>query len=163
MSRLCLYPAPKCARSYNGRRSEAGISIVEILTTLTLTGVILGIGILNFRKVEDAGVTGAAELSSFIKQVRARAISSTSAYKLTATTTTYLTTQYAKSCTSATWSSDNRVTLKMPTGASVTSTSWSVCFNSRGFPDANTTIGVRNTAGDLKNVEIMLGGAVRIS
>jgi hypothetical protein len=52
--------------------------------------------------------------------------------------------------------------LTLPSGAYLFDTSWSFCFNSRGLPDANIEIELRDVGGANRIVEVLLGGAVRI-
>jgi hypothetical protein len=46
--------------------------------------------------------------------------------------------------------------------AFLTDIGWSVCFNSRGFPDANIVIPVSDSYSGNASVEVLLGGAVRV-
>ena len=141
---------------------ERGSSIVEMLVVLGLIGSMLGIAIMNMKELEDPLQTGASQLAAFIKQVRAEAISSTLAYTIKPASTSKIITVYAAKCSDTDTTSDTKVALELPNGAHLASTTWDLCFNSRGLPDGNIDIEMHDIGSQSKTVEVMLGGAVRI-
>lgn len=148
-------------KSSKKRYQDLGVTLLEALIVMSLIGISSGIAVSNLRKLNTASQNAAANVTSYVKQVRARAISSTLAYKIRPSTSTKLISETAANCNAVTWTADNRNSLKLPTGTSVVDTTWDICFNSRGFPDGNLDIKVRETNGTLRKVEIMLGGATR--
>ena len=152
----------RAASAQRSRRSQLGISLLELVVTLGLASAFFGMAVMNMRKLEDPLQSGAAQLSSFMKQVRAEAISHTLAYTVVPLSTGRIGTRYASKCSDTTTTTDSRVSLHLPTGAYLSGTGWTLCFNSRGLPDANLEIELKDVGGQTKIVEVMLGGAVRI-
>ena len=54
------------------------------------------------------------------------------------------------------------MTIDLPANVALSDTSWSVCFNPRGLADSNVTITITYAGGGSQDIEVMLGGAVRI-
>lgn len=144
------------------RHYEGGFTLAEMLTVMMLAAIISGVALVNFRDFDNPLENGAAQLSSFIKQVRAEAIRSTSAYIITPTSTSRLETSFAATCTTPDPEPDSRITLDLPNGASLVDTNWAFCFNSRGLPDANIEISLSDVGGANRTVEVLLGGSVRV-
>jgi len=146
----------------NRRYDSAGFSMVEMLAVTGLIMLFIAVAISNLKELDNPLQNGAAQLAGFIKQVRAEAISSTSAYIISPATATRLVTQRGTTCSDPNATPDPRVTLDLPNGAHLVQTGWTLCFSSRGFPDANIEIDLEDIGRGQKTVEIMLGGAVRI-
>jgi hypothetical protein len=142
-----------------GRRIR-GFSIFEMLAVLALSSALSGIVFMNIRELDRPAMSGAAQLRSFVQQVRGRAISQTSAYKVSAYNSYEIRTEVAERCNSTTWVTDPAVRLRMPVGAQLSSTTWSFCINSRGLADANVTVPIVSDNQSVV-VEVMLGGATR--
>lgn len=132
-----------------------------MLVTLGLFGVLTLIAVQQLKDLDVAIVNASAELQGFFKQVRARAISTTSAYTVTPISSTEISTSYSTSCTSETTTADPQMVVELPLGAYLRSTDWSICYSPRGLPDDNIQIEVYDDDGVTKTVEVYLGGAVR--
>jgi Tfp pilus assembly protein FimT len=145
-----------------GKSSPPGFSLVELLVVMGLTMILIGIAVTNLKQLDNPLQNGAAQLLGFIKQVRAKAISSTSAYVIQPFSSTRLITRHGTTCSDPNMTADSRAVLDLPSGAHLTSTNWNLCFSTRGFPDANIEIQLQDVGGSNKTVELMLGGAVRI-
>jgi Tfp pilus assembly protein FimT len=137
-----------------------GYTINELLVTMMLVSISSMIALSNLKQLEDPVNSSTAELISFFKLVRAKAISTTSAYTVTAQSNSKIITTVANVCSSNDQVTDNKVVLNLPLGASLTDTAWVVCFNSRGLPDANIQIGISGESG-LRTIEVYLGGGVQ--
>jgi len=144
-------------------RGERGFSLLEMLATLSLMGVLSAIAVSNIKELDDPLKNATAEAIGFMKQVRARAISTTSAYEIYPTSTTSIVTRYSNACSDAVGdkTADPKVVLGLPDGAFLSDTNWSICFSSRGFPDGNIQIVMEDNDGEDRTVEIYLGGAVK--
>ena len=140
---------------------QDGFSLLEALVVLMISAVLASMAIGNMKELNDPLQNGAAQLGSFLKEVRAKAISQTVAYHVTASGSNRIVTSFGNNCTATTVTTDPRLVLTLPTGTSLVSTSFNFCFTSRGLADQNVTIGIRDSNGT-KNVEVMLGGGVRI-
>lgn len=141
---------------------EQGFSFLELITTMGLIVVTMGMAVFNLRSLNNPLENGANQLRGFLKQVRAEAISSTSAYVVRAASDIGIETLRGNSCTDSAPVPESRMALQLPNGARLSDTTWTVCYNSRGFPDGNVQIELEDIGGQQKTVEVMLGGAVRI-
>ena len=139
-----------------------GFNIFELITVMGLIAVIMGIVAYNLRELDNPLENGANQMRGFFKQVRAEAIASTSSYIVRPATGTEIETLRGTSCTDSAPVLDNRVSLELPTGATLSDTTWTFCYDSRGFPDGNIEIDLQDNVGQNKTVEVLHGGAVRI-
>jgi len=144
------------------RNLEGGFSLFELIAVMGLALLLGGVAILNLKAFDDPLQNGSAQLLSFLKQVRAKAISSTSAYVISPDGPGRIQTQRGTTCGDPDPIDDPLVALELPSGAYLYDTTWSFCFNSRGLPDANIELELRDTGGATRIVEVLLGGAVRI-
>jgi len=142
--------------------NERGFSIIEVVIVTALGTLMMGMVAANFRNVTSPLQDGTAQVAGFIKQVRAKAMASTSAYVINASSTKMLTTSYATSCDSASFVSDPKLFLELPKGAELSSSTWSVCFNARGLADASPEIFITGGHYQAKSITVYLGGAVRV-
>lgn len=149
-------------RRCNRASAESGFSILELLTVTSLGVILSGVAVLDLRKFDDPLQNSAAQISSLMKQARAQAISSTSAYTVHPTSANHLVSERGTSCSDASPVNDPHLALELPSGAALSDTTWTVCFNSRGMPDGNIDIPLQDVGGESRTVEVLLGGAVRI-
>lgn len=145
-------------------RSRA-LTLVEVLVVLGITAIVLTIGTINLRGLNNPLQNGTSQLEGFFKQTRAKAMATTSAYRVRAESPGRLVTEYAGNCNSVTWTADPRLTLELPPGVRVSGTNtpvtWPVCFTSRGLANKNLIVTLSNTKNQTRQVEVMLGGGVR--
>lgn len=135
---------------------------MEVIVVLFIMMIIAGTAIPTFAALKNPLDDGITTTLGLIKQTRAKAIATTSAYKIKASTTGHIYTEYLTKCSSATATADPKLTLDLPTGVALTSITWSVCFDSRGFAQTAQNLTLYNSDGKLRTVEIFLGGAARI-
>ena len=139
--------------------SAAGYSIFELLATMTLGTILTGIAVFNFVALRDSADNGAAELTGFFKKARAKALATTMAYTVQPQTATRVIATIGTSC-SAAQAADPEMILDLPTGATLSTLGWAVCYNTRGYADDSLNIVVSDTKGT-QTVQVVLGGAVR--
>ena len=142
--------------------NSQGFSIVELIVVVAMMGIFSVSGITSLKALDNPVQDGASTTVGFLKQVKARAISTTSAYQIIALTDDRLITQYANTCSAGTFTIDPVLSLDLPKGANFQSTAWTICFSARGFADANQNIVIEDGASNSKMVEIFLGGGARI-
>jgi hypothetical protein len=96
-----------------------------------------------------------------LRGARARAVASTSALRVRPETNGSLVGEQAASCSATTWTGEPALDLELPDRVTLTDTSWSVCFNSRGIASSGLVLTVDHPDYQPRRVEVMLGGAVR--
>jgi prepilin-type N-terminal cleavage/methylation domain-containing protein len=141
-------------------KNQAGYTLTELLVTMSLLSVMSGFAFVNLLDLSNPARSAASEISGFLKQARARALSTTSAYTVSASSTDTLTTTVGTTC-SAAQSAEPSLTLELD-HADLSNVSWSICFTSRGFPDKNVVIPVTDDYSGSNSVEVLLGGAIRV-
>lgn len=144
-------------------RLELGFTVVELIVVLAIAGTLAGIAVMNLNALSSSSENAAAELASLLKQARARAISSTSAYFVVPLSTTQIVTRFGTNCSDTTLVNDPTLSLNLPSGANLGSTTWTICFTSRGLSDSNTQISVYDIHSQTHQVEVLLGGSVRVT
>jgi Tfp pilus assembly protein FimT len=143
-------------------RRQRGATLVEALVVLGVLGLAVGATALALRPLQSPIDTGTTLLEGFLRQARLNAIATTSAYRVSPSSTSRLRTTYASSCSATTWTTDADMTLALPSGVTMTSTSWSVCFSSRGISNANTLVTLQHPTNGSRKVEVLVGGTTRI-
>lgn len=139
-----------------------GFTLLELLVSLTIVTVLAGIATFQLQKIHSSAESGATHLIGFFKQTRARAMATTSAYRVTAESTSKVIAERGTNCSAASWETDGQMILPLPSGVSLSGTSWNVCFSSRGMPDQNITVDLFDRDGQFRSVEVMLGGNARM-
>jgi Tfp pilus assembly protein FimT len=127
---------------------------------MALTTILLGIATLNYRQLQAPAVDAASQLTGFLRESRSKALASTLAYTVMPASATRVITRYGTSCSAATQTNDPALVLALPSGASMSSTNWSICYNPRGLANASANIVVSDKYVS-KTVQIVLGGGVR--
>lgn len=144
-------------------RRQSGMTLIEVVAVLAIAGLALGAASLYLRPVEAPLHSGAAIVEGALRAARLKAMASTSAYRVSPDGASGLRAESATSCSAATWSDDPALTFELPEGVTLSSTAWSVCFGSRGIADANTTIALEHPEFGSISVEVLLGGATRVT
>ncbi len=138
------------------------MTLVELLATLAVLGITLGISALYLTPFEGRMENGLALTESFLRQGRSSAIATTSAYRIRPSSSNELIAETAVNCAASTWTADSSMNLELPTGVSYTSTGWSVCFSARGMTPTNTRIELYESGSGNKEIEVLLGGTTRV-
>ncbi|CAN5771094.1 hypothetical protein BH24DEI2_BH24DEI2_03890 [soil metagenome] len=159
-----VYPEPRAAPY---KRSVGGFSLVEMMVTLAIFGILLGIAALNLRPLSNDAQNGATILAGSFKQARARAMVTTSAYRLVYMGPTTLRAEYANTCGATAWTPDPRFDVALEGGVTMTGENVKpgdvlVCFSSRGLANDSLTIRLTDKQDRSRTVEVYVGGAVAI-
>ena len=141
---------------------QAGSTLLEALVVLAIMGIALGIGAMYLRPIESPLKSGATLVEGLCRQARTSAIATTSAYRVRPGTAHMLLAEQAASCSETTWEVDNASKTQLPQGVSVKSTSWAVCFSSRGISTDNQEIHLQHSQFGEIGVEVLLGGTTRV-
>ena len=142
------------------RGNEAGIGLIDVLSGLAVASILCGIAVSNLRTYDDSSDTVADGLVSIFRDARARALAATVAYTVDVSGTT-VRTQYSPLCSTTTKTVDPTIQYRLPVGASLSNTAWSVCFDSRGFATNSMQASVTDSVGRTTTFEVVLGGATR--
>lgn len=135
---------------------------MEVLVALAIMAISLGIGSLYLTPIESPLRSGAALVESLCREARLNAIATTSAYRVRPATARRLIAERGASCAASSWTEDPATSLQLPQGVTVESTSWSVCFGSRGVSSDNQVIGLEHSQYGTIDVEVLLGGTTRV-
>lgn len=146
---------------------QRGFTTIELLIVLGVLGVLFAVAFNDLRPLNNPLQNGTSQLSGFLKQVRVRAMATTSAYQVSPDTSNpnkVLIVRYGNTCTAAaTGTVDDQFRLELPDGAELNmGGTWSICFNSRGFANTATTLNLIKTgdASKFRQVQVLLGGAI---
>lgn len=159
------------ARRWNGirpgRRRTHGFTLIEIVVVLAIFAIVATFGALSLRGLQDPLHEAATNVAGLMKQTRAKAMATTSAYRVlvSSTNTRNLVTESAIRCSDTTgWTADGALTSELPEGISMTVSQGSLptCFDSRGLGNQDLILTFTDAKGRSMKVEVMLGGAVRI-
>jgi len=143
-------------------KHQSGFSIIEVTVTLGIAAILMGMAWINLQEMMNPAQSGAASIASFLKEARARAISTTAAYTIQPVSPTEIHAFYSDLCSGAT-TQDNRLILNLPDRVSLTDITWSICYNSRGLPTETLEIEVEDAYDGSMLVEVFYGGAVRFN
>lgn len=138
-----------------------GTTLLELLTVVSLAAILSTVAVSNLSVLNTPAATGTAALVGFLKETRAKAMNTTMAYTVKPSSNRVVVTTYAKTCAAAPQTKDNAMTLTLPRGATLRSTTWSFCYGTRGLVDTSLDIVVGDSEGS-KTVQVGLGGGVRI-
>lgn len=143
-------------------RNTSGFTVIELLVILAVLGIALASASL-FLKPAAAPLQSATVLTEgYMRQIRARAMSTTSAYRMAPIDATRMGSSYAASCDATTWTDDPDFELELPRGVELSSTAWNLCFSSRGLASNNLTISLQHDQFGTRDIEVLLGGTSRV-
>jgi len=138
-----------------------GFTLLEMMVVLSMIGIITGMAAYQLKQLDNPAQTSAAEVMTFLKKSRAKALASTYAYRVRPkSNSTELETHYAISCSSTTFTLDSNLSLQLPDTASFGSNSWSLCFEPRGTLATSQDILISDPKQSV-TVQVAMGGGMR--
>ena len=149
-------------------RKKQGFTLIELLITLGIFGIVMGIAAMNLRPLQGNLQNSAVNLSGHMKKVRARAMASTSAYRVVYVSPSELRAEVSNRCSAdaSTWQAAPRFgfTLEQPITLQngLNAGDALLCFSSRGFADASPTFTLQDDKGKTRQVVTYRGGAVEL-
>ncbi|WP_276954169.1 prepilin-type N-terminal cleavage/methylation domain-containing protein [Allomeiothermus silvanus] len=146
--------------------ASRGLTLVELLVVLTILGIVSVIVALDLRPLYDPLQDALSRTEGFLKQVRIKAMATTSAYKVSLSGNR-LEAAYANTCSSASFTTDRYLSLELPAevSLSVSPSGTVLCFNSRGMltlpsRSGEPSLALRDKRGRTKALTVLLGGGV---
>lgn len=144
-----------------------GLTLVEVLVTLALLGIAFSILALNLRPFYDPLSDAVSRTEGFLKQARAKAMATTSAYRVSLSGGEW-STAYAGTCKSGSFTPDPSLRVTLPEGITATLTGGNaLCFTSRGLlvvlggsGTGEPAITLRDGRGRVRTLRVLLGGGV---
>ncbi len=145
-----------------GTHSEKGFSVLEVMVSVAMLSVLSGMALFQMKDTIKPAQNAASQIVAEVKQARAKALATTYAYRLRATSSTQIVAEYATNCSAAAFTADSALTLNLPKGVTMSSTAWTVCFSSRGTSTTSANITVTDSQMS-RTVQIAMGGGVQIT
>jgi prepilin-type N-terminal cleavage/methylation domain-containing protein len=144
-------------------RLEQGVSLVELLVVMALMGVAFTMTAAYLHTEDTSPRTGGVLLEGFIRHSRAKAMATTSSYRIAPVDARTVQAETGPTCGGGTWIVDPDLRLELPAGMSLADTAWSLCFSSRGIATASQILTVNNSNHAAPGrVEVLRGGMTRI-
>jgi len=143
------------------RRSIRGYTIFELIVTMAIAGIMGALAMAALRSYVRHSDNAGAMIQGFVKQVRAKAIARTAAYRITASSLDGLSTSFADRCSDTSFTPDPTLSLDLPPNTRFTSMGWSLCMNTRGLSNSTHMLVIEGDGGERSPIEVMLGGATR--
>lgn len=140
---------------------QKGFSLLEVLVTLLLFGLLCTVAVSNLKVLENPLVSTSANLSHYFRLVRVRAIAQTRAIRVRPSSSHHLVAEAGTSCSATTFSNLSDLSLDIDDDVAVSPTNWVACFTQRGLVHDYVTFNVYSQEGT-RTVEIALGGGVKI-
>jgi prepilin-type N-terminal cleavage/methylation domain-containing protein len=151
-------------------KRQRGFTIIELIVTLAVVAVALTIAALNLRPLGNDLQNATSEVASGFRQLRTKAISTTSAYRFVYISPTKLAAQWSKSCSATSgWTSDSKLNIELRNSVKFTqlpedilANSPLVCYTPKGLATNNVTVKLRDEKGTIRSVEVFLGGGIEV-
>ena len=153
-------------------KTTKGLSLIELLITMAVVGVVMGIGALNLKPLNNDAGSAAGQLVGFLKLTRAKAMSTTSAYRVWTEAGSKpgqlrLYAERAKRCSDGTWTRDPKLQVELPEKVTLDLdfSLWNFrkpCFDSRGLSSDYAVVILKDDRSRIRKVELLLGGAARV-
>jgi len=140
----------------------AGVSLIETIVVLTLSGLLLAGAATGFDKMGSSLKSGQRHSAGLMREARALAMASSSAYRVKPAGASQLIIERADTCSSVSWTVEPRYGLSLPDEITLTDTTWTICFNSRGMSTGHTTVTLQHDYQGTAEIQVLLGGTTRV-
>ena len=134
----------------------------ELIVSVLVFSILTKVALSYIQEYNSGSKFSATQIVSFFKEARARALATTLAYTLEPSGNNKIIAKYSSLCSSTTKTTDSSFYLDLTSGTTLLSTSWSICFNSRGFANNAILISVKDSNGSTRSIETVKGGATRL-
>lgn len=144
-----------------GSAAQSGYSMIEIIVVMAIAAVVMGTAISNLKELNDPLSNASFSLGHYLRLARSRAISQTLAIQLQPSGSNRIVASSADSC-SGTMTPMSDLSFDFPTGSRMVSTTWTICFSSRGFTPQEVEFDIQGDTSLTKTVSVALGGGSQI-
>jgi prepilin-type N-terminal cleavage/methylation domain-containing protein len=141
---------------------QRGMTVIELMVVLIILSIAVTIVAMNLQPVASPIDTSTNLLEGTFREARLDAIATMSAYRVSPASPTRLQGEKGASCSATTWSADQSLSAALPTGVTMSPSSWSVCFDSRGISTANVVVTLAHKTYGTRSVEVLFGGTSRV-
>ena len=141
---------------------QRGSTLLELLGVLAILGIAVGAVAVRYQSVGNPVEIAASQLEGELRSARLNAIATMSAYRVGPASATLLRAEKGGSCAATTWTTDSSMNLPLPTGVTMSPTTWSVCYSSRGTSTANVIVTLAHSQYGTRRVEVLVGGPTRV-
>jgi type II secretory pathway pseudopilin PulG len=138
------------------------MTLIEALVVLALIGIVLAVAAITLRPLESPVDTATSLAEGFLREARLHAIASTSAVRVSPAAPNRLAAASASACSATTWTSEPNLSLTLPSGVTMSPSSWQVCFSSRGVSGNNVVVTLQHPTNGSRRVEVLVGGTTRV-
>jgi Tfp pilus assembly protein FimT len=141
---------------------QSGTTLLELLGVLALLGITLMAIAVKMQSSGNPLDVSTSLLEGELREARLNAIATMSAYRVSPATPTALQAEKGTSCSGTTWTVDSSLNNTLATGVTMSPTTWSVCYSSRGIATANVIVTLAHSQLGSRRVEVLVGGASRV-
>jgi len=151
-------------RNRNIRNDQSGFTLVNVLTTLSLIGILSAVAISDLKEINSPLADSSFQVTHFMREARSKAMSKTVTVKVSPISAFSVKAEQGNSCNSTATFTPLSPPMRMdlPNGAALADPTWEICFTKRGLANQSATFVIQDTEGQTRMVEVALGGASRI-
>jgi Tfp pilus assembly protein FimT len=142
------------------RKVSSGSSLAEVLVTTALIGILLAIGVANFKRHISTPKSSISELIAALRKIQYKAIATTSTYTIRPSGPSRIVATVSKTCSGVSEGTDNSVSYEL-NELQFESTEWSICYRSNGRTEVNLVVQLLDHGSVRRSIEFLLGGNVR--
>jgi type II secretory pathway pseudopilin PulG len=143
----------------NGQR---GTTLLELLGVLAILGIAVGAIVVRMQSSGNPLDISTSLLEGELREARFNAIATMSAYRVSPATPTRLQAEKGLNCSATTWTVDSSMNSALSTGVTMSPSSWSVCYSSRGVATDNVVVTLSHSQFGSRRIEVLVGGASRV-
>jgi prepilin-type N-terminal cleavage/methylation domain-containing protein len=141
---------------------QSGMTLLELLGVLALIGIVVCAVVVNMQSSGNPLDVSTSLLEGQFRAARLNAIATMSAYRVSPATPSSLRAEKGATCSATTWTVDSSLNNALSTGVTMSPSSWSVCYSSRGIATANVVVTLAHSRYGSRRVEVLVGGASRV-
>lgn len=141
---------------------QSGTTLLELLGVLALLGIAVVVVAIKMQSMGNPLDISTSLLEGEFRAARLNAIATMSAYRVSPATPTAIRAEKAATCSATTWTVDASLNNTLSTGVTMSPSSWSVCYGSRGIATANVVVTLAHSQYGSRRVEVLVGGASRV-